>query len=146
MFSLIQQTKEEAHKANTATCAQCFYRHWTLQAATGSSFLSRFQQFLRNRIFVPSLGLDFPAITRAATARDASSRGASAHGHYTVSAIFFRCHSAKLGGRSEAHRVVFAGEVLESKCDTAVSSHIQYGNSLLLDCCLSGREHVSSLK
>jgi len=62
-----------------------------------------------------------------------------------VSAIFFRCHSAKLGGRSEAHDAASVGEVLESKCDTAMGSHIQYGNSLLLDSCLSAREHVWSL-
>lgn len=51
--------------------------------------------------------------------RDASSRGASAHGHYTMSAIFFRCHSAKLEGRSEAHGLAHAGAVPESKCETA---------------------------
>lgn len=66
----MQQTKEEAHRANTATCAQCVSRHWTLQAATGSSFLPRLQQrimLVEKPHLRPKLGSESPAITRAAT-------------------------------------------------------------------------------
>lgn len=66
----MQQTKEEVHEANTVTCAQCISRHWTLQAATGSSFLPRLRQcimLVKKPHLHPKLGSESPAVTRAAT-------------------------------------------------------------------------------
>lgn len=67
---MIQDTKNEVHKANTSTCAQCVSRHWTLQAATGSSFVSRLQQcimLIKKPHLSPKLGSESPSIIRAAT-------------------------------------------------------------------------------